>query len=1503
MGNLQRPESFNMRDLELEVNLRTCIDGSEYDFTGRKTFDTTFYRQNIGFGITNIEIEINASLQPLIDVTFKDLYGNTLFGTQRGDNNSIDTSVLFNWPPPKFIFSFKGYLGHRVTWLLNLKTTNVSYVSSDGSYEIKCTFVPNQWGFLADIPVLYLLACKKLRYAAYGNSQIKKIQPILKDSLGQDVKGEECIFKTDSVFSYTRIGKRVDTKTTEETKDFDLLTKQLAAIKYSLSNAVLSTKIIKTGEPINGIVNNIPIQGFTNLMVTDGKVASLDTKVKDKSLNMLDTFFQLNIMKGLDGHPEDANYTMFADGGKGVTLDEISDKGELKVDIGATNTLITRKNTIFSIIDKNITLIDKEIKRRVYNSTKSQISKLTIGEVFRQIAQDSGFILGSILQAGFDGYNDPEFKDKRDGEKGLIGKSFPLMLNGAGEEVPAMIQTDSTSGSGGIDNSEFGVKDHEMAFIENFISAIGEGIAENLISDDISETSEDKIKNRINNLEAIQPNPYKAYYSNIAENILIRSGIIAYITRSSEPNKPGGYPDSFKFSLSYTNTLSVFSDDPSSIITLANLDMENLSKGILSQLSFEDAASVKRFCTFFDRLISDDGDTIIGTDIEVKIGEHFLTPLGTAYPVPLSDVLLGYDTPIPDTIMNYKVYMGDYTSSDIATAARDYELSSDKDIKLKAYNTIENIRTGTTASDFLSIKDIMSEIVRGSSLQSGTTKGLTGTTYDIPGSEIGDAQVFYNTAFIDPYTLTATCIKNNGLQWTIPMAQNNTFYYILFDVPSDVSKTIEISSDTTKEDQLKDSEPIGFVAIDSPKKEFKDAIKVINDRIKVGQCLNYSNCKVLYGSDINYLQQKLIQTTDKKGDNEIAAQNLSYAIYTTTRFEDDGTQDLVFGPLNYNTKFSTNDYRALNQRIAIKTMCKAVLKKFDEIEQERNEILANVLGKAGENKNAIYKQMHTIFHQWQVIASTVKNQDLCSKYADYKDLPTAIEEEFGICSNHIKKGDGTTLLSKHPIDGNTLFVYDYPLAPVRQGEADIDVRKSIINIEALYKPNGNTTILGIIQQICTKNNFMFVPFPGDANSDNIVDIYKPYPIRNEKEVVRNYFHVLFTPTPETRTKLSNDSKEFLTDHMKSQTDFKNNAISIEFGSIGNQIIKSIGVGTDSTKPTAESIINLQRLVDKENSNKKVAMDCSMLPVFEGRSYKASIEMIGNAQVYPMQYIYIQTMPMFGGLHQIMKVTHSISPNNMTTKLEAIRMRFSADGTGYGGIPPITLEDLEKLGPVGQPLANIAPLSTTYTGGTDSSTLNTISDFLPAGLASDLSKSVVTEAYKYENKKETPDPILKHAGNYGFDDPVFEADMKSVGWVRNYQWCMLFAKLMWKKALQGTVYWQYAEKLITPSSQSTWANFSNDKSGLFNVSTTPQIGSIVIWQDYTKAGFPHDPLQGHAGIVVGVGEKSFSTIEGNSTNDPNERNGTGVFLKKTRLYSFDKIDGLRLRGFINLVEKT
>ncbi|MFA5067846.1 MAG: CHAP domain-containing protein, partial [Candidatus Izemoplasmatales bacterium] len=740
------------------------------------------------------------------------------------------------------------------------------------------------------------------------------------------------------------------------------------------------------------------------------------------------------------------------------------------------------------------------------------------------------------------------------------------------------------------------------------------------------------------------------------------------------------------------------------------------------------------------------------------------------------------------------------------------------------------------------------------------------------------------------------------------------YVFVLFDNPNDVDKTKEIyAQDATSEESIEgkgiftsaDSDPVGFIPISQVKSvydenEVSHRITSLNDRIQDGNCINYSKCKTLYFNTDEYLQNSKIQSSENKLPSEIAAQNLSYSVYTHITSSGDATLEstpIVFGPFLAPT--TIDDRRSLNQRIAIKTMCKSILQKMDEIDTERSQIIASVFGKAGEQRESLYKQMHTIFHQWEVMASSISNREYCSGYELKEDesLALEMEKEFGLCDSHQERGDGSSSLRELGGEKSTLFVYDYPLAPVNK--KNINVKNSIINIEPLYKPNGSTTCLNVIQQICTKNNFVFVPFPGDANSDNINDIFKPYPQNPNSEKLMNYFHVIFTPTPESRIRLSNDDNEFLTDTMDSNS-FQNNAISIEFGAIDNQIIKSFNVGTDSTKPTAESILNLQRIVDKENSDHQVKMDCSMLPVYEGRSYKATIEMLGNAQVYPMQYFYIQKAPMFGGLYQILKVSHSITPNDMTTRAEGIRMRFNQGQ--YGGIEPVTLDDLESLGNVSSPMEVNIETTLGSEEGYDAPAYNLSGPYNieENELAEQLDSGLINIS-QYIEKKFIPYVTSSKNMSFLSSSPEHEKKMKSVGWSPGLSWCSFFVKNIYSDILKGE---QRIEALKFVSGN-VYQTQQNAQKGLkyFALTKKPSVGSYVIWRNVSQS--TPGVIKGHAGLVLSVNGDKIRVIEGNYAAGCRGEIGVNVQSSKcgstSVIREYDAtIDSLRDGGALYLV---
>ncbi len=179
--------------------------------------------------------------------------------------------------------------------------------------------------------------------------------------------------------------------------------------------------------------------------------------------------------------------------------------------------------------------------------------------------------------------------------------------------------------------------------------------------------------------------------------------------------------------------------------------------------------------------------------------------------------------------------------------------------------------------------------------------------------------------------------------------------------------------------------------------------------------------------------------------------------------------------------------------------------------------------------------------------------------------------------------------------------------------------------------------------------------------------------------------------------------------------------------------------------------------------------------------------------------------------------------------------------------------------------------------------------IPLGIAASLYFMRKNRTVRFAKKFIGEDEI---SGNMGFVNPEFDALMREFGDFRDSQaWCMSFAKMIWIKKF-GRRYKEILDKLITPSTQTTWQNFENDKSGKFETSDKAKKGAIAIWQNY-KNGTPN--WTGHAAIVQKVDNGTFETIEGN-TNDKGGREGYTV-AEKERKYSWDNNNGLRLKGFI------
>jgi hypothetical protein len=142
-----------------KVNLLGFDDSNSKNlqYTARWTDDINngANRESVeGFGIKSIDIKTNASQVPVVDVTFIDIKGTSLFS--QGSKSKY--GVLLDWPPPIFVLRIKGVYGLLTEYRLNLLRTATEFNGETGNFEIKANFIGYNIAPLTDISIGYLMA-------------------------------------------------------------------------------------------------------------------------------------------------------------------------------------------------------------------------------------------------------------------------------------------------------------------------------------------------------------------------------------------------------------------------------------------------------------------------------------------------------------------------------------------------------------------------------------------------------------------------------------------------------------------------------------------------------------------------------------------------------------------------------------------------------------------------------------------------------------------------------------------------------------------------------------------------------------------------------------------------------------------------------------------------------------------------------------------------------------------------------------------------------------------------------------------------------------------------------------------------------------------------------------------------------------------------------------------------------------------------------------------------
>ena len=1191
---LVEPTLFDNKDLFLNVRLSARIDGKLYDYLGKRTFDISFFREGVSFGITNIEIDVNTSFQPVVKITFKDLYGSTTMmqGTEKSadrankkkieesEDNKIDYSQLFRWPPPKFNFTFKGFLGRQVTWILNLKQYSIAYNSGDASNTIVAEFVPNQFGFLADIPFLYLKSVKKLR------EQFNDPEDRL------------------TVFEILEIGKKVEetTRSVDKTYESDI---EILGLLNSGPSIALSQEMVEAGKDVNVTYKDTPNNNDGDI-IKDFQIIKIPEKIGGDTLDREFINSNINGAKENDFNLWIRSNSFIGgdqlEGGGGLSFEDFLEK--LK-DTDFRNQVNTSSDKFLAAVSKNQDLVDDVKSAQVFVGTESKIGELTISNVLAAIARDASYLMGAILDAGNNGFS--HFEDVRKAaDAELIGLHYPMTVD-EGFEVPA------SQGFGINITNEDDNSSNEMVFVNAFIASITDAISRESASQSLTFPSQKpRMSGPITNFEILRPNPYAPTRTNIATNMLLRSGIAVW--------HAGG---------SHRNDLSARGHDlnPNDIQELAAIDFENI-KPVLAKLyssSPHQFQSLKVFSDFFRKVFTNDGSAFSDA---VDFGENETPSL---------------DVESPDV---FKI--DEYRKASIS-GLNDTETQTLGDMLDSTLNDISKygVDPSTMFGEYVVVNGLhyinprLASVIEDNDISANRYLVFFGK----------DAEDILAVAGSDPERGGAFEIKYEagantkvlGIEFFASEVDAN-----LSDEVVDLNKSIK-RKDVYQWDKIRnDISPSGvngqLLPSDFDTAKFTTTFRALENESSESSSATYNV----------YL--------NSNAQRRVAA----------IKFQDlNGISDTYMGTM---FNLFSNIGKSKMQRVFVSEISRLVFTEMNRFESDKIKERSNLINKFSNATNDIYKQFHVLYQNWSTLSIDQENIEGEVRPNGDSSYRNSMSSEFG--DNHVDYRD-TAQRNGLPERTSTAFVYQYPLQSISDGLAsDVDIRDAIVNVDPIRTGfnDAKTTVLNVIQNICTKNNFTFIPVPGNPHYSSTKDIYQPQDIEPQVDFL-NTFHVMFLPTPESRANLSNTYQSRIVqkpEHASTST----NGIIVRYGSAENQIVTSVDVDTEDNKVTAESIINLQALVDSSSENKRVTRDCSMLPVLAGRSYKSTVNMLGNAQVFPSQFYFLDRSPLFGGLYQIMRVSHTITPNNMETSLEGIRMRFS--NGGYGAVEPITTQTYRDL---------------------------------------------------------------------------------------------------------------------------------------------------------------------------------------------------------------------------------
>ena len=238
-----------------------------------------------GFGIKSIDIKYNASLVPVVDITFTDVRGAGLFDVIKDNDRLSPYSLFFKMPYPVFKLSVKGYFGQTVEYCLHMVNWTSNFDGSTGNFDISANFLGFQQAFLNDMNIGNIIANVNTEE---GLTELNKLGWTYKDDEDNEFTIREDIRKIDDFFlAISRLQIDVEDIKSDNADELDKL--------KDLNGQIKLLRQIKTfiGSPIEKSISDDDIKENDYLKKKNNTEQIVTNSIKDEILIKNDNYLSI----------------------------------------------------------------------------------------------------------------------------------------------------------------------------------------------------------------------------------------------------------------------------------------------------------------------------------------------------------------------------------------------------------------------------------------------------------------------------------------------------------------------------------------------------------------------------------------------------------------------------------------------------------------------------------------------------------------------------------------------------------------------------------------------------------------------------------------------------------------------------------------------------------------------------------------------------------------------------------------------------------------------------------------------------------------------------------------------------------------------------------------------------------------------------------------------------------------------------------------------------------